>query len=153
MAGIELLAPELLLEIMFMLPDNIGQKFTVTQVLRLWRDVALDSHLFWSSLRGDSEADYRVYEGTLGNSQIMILASNYKLKAYHHDVELDSLEFGFFAFELYAHSTHLFDGCKLQKRPRRARAWVPPRACASAPSASSSSSSTERLRRALVDFR
>jgi hypothetical protein len=72
MAGIELLVPELLLEIMFMLPDNIGQKFTVTQVSRLWRDVALESHLFWSSLRGDSEADYRVCEGTLGNSQRMI---------------------------------------------------------------------------------
>ncbi|KAJ7348926.1 hypothetical protein DFH08DRAFT_1079344 [Mycena albidolilacea] len=42
MAGIELLAPELLLEIMFMLPDNIGQ-----------------NHLFWSSFTGDSKADYR----------------------------------------------------------------------------------------------
>ncbi|KAJ7348922.1 hypothetical protein DFH08DRAFT_131767 [Mycena albidolilacea] len=59
MAGIELLAPELLLEIMFMLPDNIGQKFTIAQVSQFWRDVALDSHLFWSSFTGDSKADYR----------------------------------------------------------------------------------------------
>ncbi|KAJ7348914.1 hypothetical protein DFH08DRAFT_131539 [Mycena albidolilacea] len=59
MAGIEVLAQELLLEIMFMLPDNIGQKFAIAQISRLWRDVALDSHLFWSSFTGDSKADYR----------------------------------------------------------------------------------------------
>ncbi|KAJ7891305.1 hypothetical protein B0H14DRAFT_3855101 [Mycena olivaceomarginata] len=49
MAGIELLAPELLLEIMFMLPDNIGQKFIIAQVSQLWRNVALHSHLFCGS--------------------------------------------------------------------------------------------------------
>ncbi|KAJ7813307.1 hypothetical protein B0H14DRAFT_3879323 [Mycena olivaceomarginata] len=59
MAGIELLAPELLLEIMFMLHDSIGQKFIIAQVSQLWRDVALHSHLFWSSFTGDSKADYR----------------------------------------------------------------------------------------------
>ncbi|KAJ7891302.1 hypothetical protein B0H14DRAFT_1072298, partial [Mycena olivaceomarginata] len=40
---------------MFMLPDSIDQKFTIAQVSRLWRDVALN---FWSSFSGDSEADY-----------------------------------------------------------------------------------------------
>jgi hypothetical protein len=68
MAGIEVLAQELLLEIMFMLPDNIGQKFTIAQVSQLWRDVALHSHLFWSSFSGDSEADYRRLPFILGRS-------------------------------------------------------------------------------------
>ncbi|KAJ7348918.1 hypothetical protein DFH08DRAFT_998182 [Mycena albidolilacea] len=58
MAAIALLAPELLLEIMLMRPDSIDQKFTIAQVSRLWRDVALNRHLFWSSFSGDSEADY-----------------------------------------------------------------------------------------------
>jgi hypothetical protein len=58
MAAIALLAPELLLEIMFMLTDSIDQKFTIAQVSRLWRDVALNRHLFWSSFSGDSKADY-----------------------------------------------------------------------------------------------
>ncbi|KAF8191600.1 hypothetical protein K438DRAFT_2018332 [Mycena galopus ATCC 62051] len=57
MTGIELLVPELLTEIMFRLPADIDQKFAVAQVSRFWRNVALDSHLFWSSFAGESKAD------------------------------------------------------------------------------------------------
>ncbi|KAJ6546820.1 hypothetical protein B0H19DRAFT_1162634 [Mycena capillaripes] len=52
MSGIELLVPDLLSEIMLRLPSTIEQKFTFSQVSRLWRDVALNSPLFWSSFTG-----------------------------------------------------------------------------------------------------
>ncbi|KAJ6546791.1 hypothetical protein B0H19DRAFT_1265789 [Mycena capillaripes] len=61
------LIPDLLSEIMFRLPWDIEEKFAFAQVSRLWRDLALNSPLFWSSFagrddyRGVSEADcYRL---------------------------------------------------------------------------------------------
>ncbi|KAF8205769.1 hypothetical protein K438DRAFT_1818494 [Mycena galopus ATCC 62051] len=43
---------------MFWLPWDIGQKFAVAQVSRYWREVALGSHLFWSSFSSsDSRSD------------------------------------------------------------------------------------------------
>ncbi|KAJ7891290.1 hypothetical protein B0H14DRAFT_2688451 [Mycena olivaceomarginata] len=58
MSGIALLVPDLLSEIMFALPSSISQKFAFAQVSRRWRDLALDSHLFWSSFTGgDSKVD------------------------------------------------------------------------------------------------
>ncbi|KAF8191587.1 hypothetical protein K438DRAFT_2018321 [Mycena galopus ATCC 62051] len=62
MSGISLLVPDLLIEIMFALPSSIEQKFAFAQVSRLWRNVALGNHLFWSFFAGgDSKADcYRV---------------------------------------------------------------------------------------------
>ncbi|KAF7359140.1 hypothetical protein MSAN_01255600 [Mycena sanguinolenta] len=62
MSSIGLLVPDLLRGIMFALPLNIDQKFAFAQVSRLWRELALGSHTFWSSfIGGDSKADfYRV---------------------------------------------------------------------------------------------
>ncbi|KAJ7891286.1 hypothetical protein B0H14DRAFT_2688444 [Mycena olivaceomarginata] len=58
MSGIALLVPDLLSEIMFALPSSISQKFAFAQVSRRWRDLALDSPLFWSSFTGgDSKVD------------------------------------------------------------------------------------------------
>ncbi|KAJ7684437.1 hypothetical protein DFH06DRAFT_1155637 [Mycena polygramma] len=57
MSGIGLLVPDLLCEIMLSLPLGIDQKFAFAQVSRLWRIVALDSQLFWSSFTGTSKLD------------------------------------------------------------------------------------------------
>ncbi|KAJ7765803.1 hypothetical protein B0H16DRAFT_1524444 [Mycena metata] len=56
--SIELLVPDLLLEIFFRLPSTVNQKITITQVSQFWRNVGLDNHLFWSSFSaGPSERD------------------------------------------------------------------------------------------------
>ncbi|KAJ6546821.1 hypothetical protein B0H19DRAFT_1074818 [Mycena capillaripes] len=57
MSGVGLLVPDILGDIMLRLPLSIDQKFTITQVSRFWRDVALHNHLFWSSFTGRD--DYR----------------------------------------------------------------------------------------------
>ncbi|KAF7353801.1 hypothetical protein MVEN_01065600 [Mycena venus] len=61
MSGIGLV-PDILNEVMLRLPLDIAEKFAFAQVSRLWRDLALDNRLFWSSFTGDdSKADcYRV---------------------------------------------------------------------------------------------
>jgi hypothetical protein len=58
MSGVGVLVADLLSEIMLKLPSSIEQKFSVAQVSRHWRDVALGSHLFWASFSGGaSKAD------------------------------------------------------------------------------------------------
>ncbi|KAF8215641.1 hypothetical protein K438DRAFT_1799030 [Mycena galopus ATCC 62051] len=62
MSGTELLIPDLLSDIMLRLPSDITQKFAMAQVSRYWREVTLNTHLFWSSfVIGPSKKDcYRV---------------------------------------------------------------------------------------------
>ncbi|KAJ7719023.1 hypothetical protein DFH07DRAFT_784745 [Mycena maculata] len=58
MPGVELLPIHLLREIMLG-ASSIDEMFTVAQVSKLWRDVALDTPLLWSSFKGGaSKADY-----------------------------------------------------------------------------------------------
>ncbi|KAJ6497090.1 hypothetical protein C8R47DRAFT_1041783 [Mycena vitilis] len=62
MPVVSFLVPDLLCEIMLALPLDIDQKFAFAQVSRLWRTIALDSPLFWSSFTGRATASdcYRV---------------------------------------------------------------------------------------------
>ncbi|KAJ7631659.1 hypothetical protein DFH06DRAFT_1303699 [Mycena polygramma] len=56
---IDVLFPELLSEIMLRMPLDIDQKFVFAQVSRLWRDIALQNPVFWSSFTGGaSKLDY-----------------------------------------------------------------------------------------------
>ncbi|KAJ6457096.1 hypothetical protein C8R47DRAFT_175446 [Mycena vitilis] len=57
MSGIGLLVPDVLCEIMLALPLGVDQKIAFAQVSQLWRIVALDSELFWSSFSGTSKLD------------------------------------------------------------------------------------------------
>lgn len=61
MYGIKRLSPDLLSNIM-LTASSIDEKFALAQVSKLWRNVALDNPLFWSSFTGGgSKADcYRV---------------------------------------------------------------------------------------------